>query len=72
VYEAETSWIPYIATLGPKEAKTGRLAVRVRHEKKIRQMTVQTLTKLIKKETAGYPNRPLPLPTELSKRPVYS
>jgi threonyl-tRNA synthetase len=72
VYEAETSWIPYIATLGPKEAKTGRLAVRVRHEKKIRQMTVQTLTKLIKKETAGYPNRPLPLPAELSKRPVYS
>jgi threonyl-tRNA synthetase len=72
VYEAETSWIPYIATLGPKEAKTGRLAVRVRHEKKIRQMTVQTLTKLIKKETAGYPNRPLTLPAELSKRPVYS
>jgi threonyl-tRNA synthetase len=72
VYEAETSWIPYIATLGPKEAKTGRLAVRVRREKKIRQMTVQTLTKLIKKETAGYPNRPLTLPAELSKRPVYS
>jgi hypothetical protein len=35
-------------------------------------MTVQTLTKLIKKETAGYPNRPLTLPAELSKRPVYS
>ncbi|MDW7977381.1 MAG: threonine--tRNA ligase [Candidatus Caldarchaeum sp.] len=71
VYEAETSWIPYVATLGPKEARTGRLSVRVREEKKIRQMAVQTLVKRVRKETEGYPFRPLPIPPEVSKRPEY-
>ncbi|MCS7137585.1 MAG: His/Gly/Thr/Pro-type tRNA ligase C-terminal domain-containing protein, partial [Candidatus Caldarchaeum sp.] len=71
VYEAETSWIPYVATLGPKETRTGRLSVRVREEKKIRPMTVQTLVKRVRKETEGYPFRPLPLPPEVSKRPEY-
>ncbi|MEM2095236.1 MAG: threonine--tRNA ligase [Candidatus Caldarchaeum sp.] len=72
VYEAETSWIPYIATLGAKEARSGKLSIRMRGERKIRQMSVQTLVKRIRKEISGYPFRPLPLPTEVSKRPVYS
>ncbi|MEM2080265.1 MAG: His/Gly/Thr/Pro-type tRNA ligase C-terminal domain-containing protein, partial [Nitrososphaerota archaeon] len=72
VYEAETSWIPYIATLGAKEARSGKLSIRVRGERKIRQMSVQTLVRRIRKEISGYPFRPLPLPTEVSKRPVYS
>ncbi|MEM2237491.1 MAG: threonine--tRNA ligase [Candidatus Caldarchaeum sp.] len=72
VYEAETSWTPYIATLGAKEARSGKLSVRIRGERKIKQMSVQTLVKRIRKEISGYPFRPLPLPTEVSKRPVYS
>ncbi len=72
VYEAEISWIPYIATLGPKEARSGKLAVRIRGEKEIRQMSIQTLVKRIKKEVKTYPFRPLPLPIEVSKRPVYA
>ncbi|MCX8200489.1 MAG: threonine--tRNA ligase [Candidatus Caldarchaeum sp.] len=71
VYEAETSWIPYIATLGPKEAKTNKLAVRIRGSKQIKKLTVSSLVKALKKEIDGYPFRPSSLPLELSKRPVY-
>uniref|UniRef100_A0A7C4I713 threonine--tRNA ligase n=1 Tax=Caldiarchaeum subterraneum TaxID=311458 RepID=A0A7C4I713_CALS0 len=72
VYEAETSWIPYVATLGPKEAKKGTLALRIRGRKEVKQMRLQPLVKLIQKETKDYPFRPLTLPLELSKRPKYS
>ncbi len=72
VYEAETSWIPYIVTIGPKEVKSGKLAVRVRSEGEIKQMSIQTLVKRIKKEVETYPFRPLPLPVEVSKRPIYA
>ncbi|MDW8084261.1 MAG: threonine--tRNA ligase [Candidatus Caldarchaeum sp.] len=69
VYEAETSWIPFIATLGPKEAKTGKLAVRIRGSKQIKMLTTTSLVKTIKKETDGYPFRPSTLPVQVSKRP---
>lgn len=71
VREAETSWIPYIATIGPKEAKTGKLAVRIRGAQKVETKTVNSLVKLILKETKDYPTRPLTMPMAYSKRPGY-
>jgi len=71
VREAETSWIPYIATIGPKEAKTGKLAVRIRGAQKVETKTVNSLVKLILKETKDHPTRPLTMPMAYSKRPGY-
>ncbi len=72
VYEAEVSWIPYIVVVGEREARSGRLAVRVRESGKQVKMTVKKLAEKIAGETKGYPFRPLKIPMELSKRPIYS
>lgn len=71
VFEAETSWIPYIATIGPKEARNNKLSVRFRENKKIRSLSPSSLIKIIKKEIAGYPFKQSTLPFEVSRRPTY-
>jgi len=72
VRDAEVSWIPYIVFIGRREVKSGRLTVRVRRQRKQRQMSIATVVKQVAKETRGYPWRPLPLPMRVSERPVYS
>ncbi len=71
VRDAEVEWIPAIVVVGEREKKSGKLAVRFRETGKVKSMKSSDLIKLIKKETKDYPFKPLPLPSLLSKRPVF-
>jgi threonyl-tRNA synthetase len=68
---AEVDWVPFIIVVGEKEQKTKKINVRVRETKKQGLTTVNKLIEEIKKKTEGMPFKPLPLPKELSKRPVF-
>jgi len=72
VREAEVSWIPYIVTLGRRELEKKTLSVRVRRERRVVEMKPRELIKRLKEETRGYPAKPMPLPTLVSIRPLYS
>ncbi|RLG21580.1 threonine--tRNA ligase [Candidatus Micrarchaeota archaeon] len=71
IRKAEKEWIPYIAVLGDKEVKSGKLNVRVRERKEVREMAMEELQKTISEECKGKPFRQLNLPTLLSKRVVF-
>jgi len=71
IAEAETSWVPFIIVVGEKEEKAKNINVRVRETKKQGLTTTKKLVDEIKKATEGMPFKPLPLPKELSKRPVF-
>lgn len=72
VRDAAVEWVPYVAVVGEREAKSGRLAVTVRGgPKRPLEMTPAELKERILKETAGMPTRPLPLPARLSQRPKF-
>ncbi|RLJ07631.1 MAG: threonine--tRNA ligase [Candidatus Aenigmatarchaeota archaeon] len=71
IRDAETEWIPYIVVVGEKEKETKKLAVRKRETGKVENMSLESLIKEIKTKTEGFPFKPLPLPRELSKRPVF-
>ncbi|MDI6807006.1 MAG: threonine--tRNA ligase [Candidatus Aenigmarchaeota archaeon] len=68
---AELEWIPFSLVIGEKEIKSKKLAVRIRKSGKIKQMKLEDLIKLVKKETEGKPFKCLPLPKLLSKRPIF-
>lgn len=71
VSDAEKEWILYSLVIGDKEKKSGKLMVRDRGKGKQVQMTIKELIKLIKDKVKGMPFKPLPLPRELSKRPIF-
>ncbi|MBN1896639.1 MAG: threonine--tRNA ligase [Candidatus Aenigmarchaeota archaeon] len=71
IRDAESEWVNMIAVLGDKELKSRKLAVRFRETSKVKDMTNKQVVDLVHKETSGYPNRPLPLPKLLTKRPVF-
>jgi threonyl-tRNA synthetase len=71
VRDAEMEWIPYVVVIGEKEKASGRIAVRQRETGKVTQATAEGLAKDIRKSTEGFPFRRLPLPSHLSKRPVF-
>jgi threonyl-tRNA synthetase len=71
IRDAEMEWIPYIVVIGGKERKSGKLAVRFRKTGKVRNMTGKQLAGEIRKQTRGFPFRKLPLPSHLTKRPVF-
>ena len=71
IRDAETEWTNLIVVVGEKEQKSGKLAVRFRETGKVKEMKASEIMRLIKKETAGFPFRPLPLPRLLSKRVVF-
>jgi len=69
---AELEWIPAIVVIGEKEKSTGKLATRLREKKgKIETFTLEQLMENIKSKVKGKPFIPLPLPRELSKRPIF-
>ncbi len=72
IRDAEHEWIPYIVVFGEREKKEGKLSVRVRKEKKIKEMSKEELAKEIKRQIEGYPFKPLPLPRNLSARAAFS
>ncbi|MCW4018551.1 MAG: threonine--tRNA ligase [Candidatus Bathyarchaeota archaeon] len=72
IREAEQEWVPYIAVIGEKELESGNLSVRERGVKGAQQkMTVDELVAKLEAVIAGKPFKPLPLPRNLSKRPVF-
>ena len=72
IRKASTEWTPYIIVIGDKEIKSGKLETRVRGQEKTKLFTKDQLIKEIQGLTKGFPYKPLPLPTELSKRPIFS
>jgi len=77
VREAEMDWIPYIAVIGEKEAKSNILTVRERSTGKVgeagklREMSLEDLVTEIKAETGSKPFKPSTLSGNLSKRPRF-
>ncbi len=71
IRRAETSWVPYTAVLGEREAVSGKVDLRVRGIKERRQMAHGELAEEIRRKTSGYPWRPLAVPSHISRRPVY-
>lgn len=68
---AEKEWVPFIAVVGEKEKETGTLAVRRRDDGSQVTMTPAELTAVIEADVKGKPYKPLPLPKELSHRPIF-
>ncbi len=73
IREAETEWIPYIIVIGDDEVASGgkTFKVRIRGQKEQVEMSIQDLVKKIKEEISDKPNKAIPLPKILSKRPIF-
>ncbi len=74
IRDAEKEWIPLIIVIGEKEKTSKKYQPRFRSEelgdsKKL--YSLEELFKLISSKTKGYPQKPLPLSTHLSKRPKF-
>ncbi len=69
IREAEQEWIPYILVYGEKEQQ-GQLTVRERNGEQ-KQLSLSELSDRIKQQTKNKPFKQLPLPTILSKRPIF-
>jgi len=71
IREAEMEWIPYIVVVGKRELESGKLSVRIRATKEVRNMTLEELISEIAEFGKDKPFKPLPLPKYLSKRPQF-
>jgi threonyl-tRNA synthetase len=71
IRSGEMEWVPYIGVVGEREKKNGKLTIRIRGEKEQKEMEIKDLAKEIKEKTKAYPFKPLSLPKELSKRPIF-
>ena len=71
IREAEREWIPYIVVLGEKEINSNTLTVRKRKDKQQASMSEQDLINEIRDVVCDKPFRKLPLPRNLSKRPIF-
>ncbi|MBI2138332.1 threonine--tRNA ligase, partial [Candidatus Woesearchaeota archaeon] len=71
IREAEMEWCPYILVIGEKEKNAQKLPIRVRGKKELVEMPFSALIAEIKEKTKGMPFRPLSLPKQLSRRPVF-
>ncbi len=71
IREAEMEWIPYIVVVGKREIESGKISVRVRATKEMRNMKLEELISEIVESNKGKPFKPLPLPKHLSKRPQF-
>jgi threonyl-tRNA synthetase len=67
----EKEWCSTIVVVGEKEVASSKLPVRVRGQKDLLMMEVAELIDFVKKQTEGMPFKHLPLPRELSKRPIF-
>ncbi len=71
ILDAEREWIPYIVIIGEKEAREGKITVRIRSEGSQRQMHVEDLIRILKQEQDSYPWRDLYFPKYLNQRIRY-
>lgn len=71
IRNGEKEWIPYLLVVGEKEKISERLNVRSREDRSQKEMLVDDFIDLICKKIKGMPFRSLPLPTLVSKRPLF-
>ncbi|MFH1751077.1 MAG: threonine--tRNA ligase [Candidatus Micrarchaeota archaeon] len=71
VRDAEREWIPYVAVVGEREEKSGKLSIRVRRSGANLTLTLDEISELLRNETVGKPFEKLSLPDRLSLRPVF-
>jgi threonyl-tRNA synthetase len=67
----EEDWVPYLVVFGEKERGSGQLSVRVREDGSRRELSVDELADQIREKTRAMPFRPLSLPAQLSRRPIF-
>jgi threonyl-tRNA synthetase len=68
---AELEWVPFICVVGSKEIDKKILTVRIREERKIKEMKIEELIEEVKKKIGNKPFKQLSLPRYLSKRPTF-
>ncbi len=71
IRDAEKEWIPYIAVIGEREVADNKLTVRIRGQKDQKEMSADELKSELSKKQGKMPDRGLPLPQHLSKRPSF-
>ncbi len=71
IRDAEKEWIPYVIVFGEKEKNENKISVRVRETGKVEEYSIEEFVELLKKKLEKYPQKKLPLPKYLSKRPVF-
>jgi len=73
IRDAEKEWIPIIIVVGEKEKTSKKFKPRFRISKlgKEKEYSIKEIQKLVKEITKGFPQKPLPLPLYLSKRPKF-
>ncbi len=69
IRDAEREWIPFIIVIGEKEVNNNILSVRIRQDKSSKEMQLEELINIIKRENNAKPFMPLNMPALLSKRP---
>ena len=71
IRDGETDWVPYLVVLGARERASGRFRVRARDDGSQEEMSAAALAALLRQKTHGLPFRPLPLPAQMSRRPIF-
>jgi len=71
IREAELEWCSTVVVIGDKEKKSGKLPVRIRGKKDLKEMKTNDLIEFIHKEVKEMPFKPLSLDKRLSKRPIF-
>ena len=71
IREAEKDWIPYIVVIGSDEIDSEELSVRIREKEEQVKMNINELKNELKEKQGDMPFQILPLPKELSKRPIF-
>ncbi|AGK60923.1 threonyl-tRNA synthetase [Archaeoglobus sulfaticallidus PM70-1] len=76
IRDAGRDWVPYVAVIGEKEIRDGKLTVTIRAESSMKEqkrvsMSKEELVQRIKAECEGRPFKQLPLPMMLSQRPSF-
>ena len=70
IAKSQKEWIPYVCVVGDKEIESGKLIANIRAENKI-EFKIDELINEIKKRCSNMPYKPIPVPKELSKRPIF-
>jgi threonyl-tRNA synthetase len=71
IRNAELEWVPYVLVIGDKEEQEGMLSVRKRGNKEQEEISYNKLVEEIQGRIKEMPFQQLPLPMELSKRPIF-
>lgn len=71
IRSAEKEWVPFIAVVGDREIKTGKVSITIRENGTKKEVSVEEIAERIEKETNGFPFEKLNLPIFMSKRPVF-